>query len=164
MDLSGSWGYLQDVAIRRLANNKTSRHVDKYGPEIETLGAAGEMAARRFLGLREKLHDTFDNGTDLTWQGYAVDVKALSLTYHAKYKFLQWPEWKPVKADIVLLAGVNMDDMSATVIGYATRAEVQAAPVNSKRFIPCHEIPITELRPAWWMLVPGFRIYSASST
>lgn len=156
MNLAASWEYILSIAKQRLEHNRTSRHVDDFGPDIETLGAAGELAARRFLGLPENLHTNFDNGADLVWNSYKVDVKATRLTHSFRFRFLQWPEWKPVKADIILLTAVNMDEKSATVVGWTTRPEIQNAPVNNERFIPCHEIPITDLRPPWELTVPGF--------
>lgn len=155
MDLSASWDYIADIARRRLEHNQTGRHVSDYGPEIEVLGAAGELAARRFLGLDERLHENFDGGADLRWYGRRVDVKATHLTPRVHYRFLQWPEWKPVIADIVLMAVVDMRTRTATILGYANRTEVLEAPINPERAYPCHEIPITALHPAWELVVPG---------
>ena len=153
MDLTGSWEYLQEVASRRLSKNKTPRHVYRYGTEIEVLGAAGELAARRFLGLPEELHANFDHGTDILWHGLSVDVKATVLTPRIAYRYLQWPEWKYVKADIVIMTAVDLRDKQATVLGYALRSDVLSAPINRERDTPCHEIPVPDLRPAWQLSV-----------
>jgi hypothetical protein len=154
MDLSQSWAYIEDVADHRLDNNKTPRHVKKYGSQIEVLGAAGELAARRFLGLDEDLHEQFDHGVDLYWRGYRVDVKSTHLTKRINHRYLQWPEWKWVKSDIVLLIGVDMRKQEAMIIGWVWKDTVLEAPVNPERDTPCHEIPVPELRPAWelWTL------------
>ena len=53
MDLSKSWPYIVKVAERRLQNNVTERQVWEYGDDIEIMGAAGELAALRELGLPE---------------------------------------------------------------------------------------------------------------
>ena len=155
MDLSASWPYLEEVARRRLAHNKTERHVSDYGPEIETLGAAGELAARRFLGMIETLHESFDGGADLIWRGWRVDVKATHLTPKVDHRFLQWPENKPIKADIILMTAIDLKHKTGVVMGYAFAGEIIAASVNYNRDYPCFEIPITQLHPAWELVVPG---------
>ncbi len=148
MDLSGAWDYIQWVACERLKHNKTCHHVSVFGPEIETLGAAGELAARRFFGLNEELHTRFDGGTDFLLEGLHIDVKTTVLTRRIQRRFLQWPHWKPVKADLVLMTAVNPDRKTAVVIGYATKAEILKAPVNVLRAYPCYEIAVQELHPA----------------
>jgi hypothetical protein len=157
MNLAPKWDYLREVAKKRLRNNKTIFHVDKYGDDIEVLGAAGELAARRFLGLPEKLHLTKDNGIDLYWRGWKVDVKATHMTKNLEHRFLQWPHYKPIKADIILMTAVNLKYHKATVIGFATANEVAVAPINTKRDIPCHEISVKLLHAAWTMQVLPFR-------
>ena len=139
MDLSGSWSYITDVARSRLAHNKTPHHVSTYGDGIEILGAAGEICARRFLGLGEELHDGFDGGCDLLYAGKRIDVKATIMTPKMSYRFMQWPLNKNIKSDIVLMTAVDPLSKQATVIGYATREQIAGAPVNN-------------LRPAWKLL------------
>ena len=107
MDLNGSWQYFESIARNRLAHNKTKRHVSMYGEGIETIGAAGELAARRFLGLEEKLHQGFDGGHDFVFAGMSVDVKATVLTPNIEYRFLQWPEKKPIRCQIILMTAVD---------------------------------------------------------
>lgn len=158
MDLSGSWDYIEQVARERLSHNKTSHHVSEYGPEIETLGAAGELAARRFLGLDERLHTYFDGGADIRFGGKTIDVKATHLTPKIGYRFLQWPEWKPIKAQIILMTAVHLVERKAVVIGYATRAEISRADINMTRAYPCHEISVKELHPASELLTLEHRI------
>ena len=152
MDLSGSWEYIEGIARSRLAHNKTSHHVSDYGDEIEVLGAAGEICARRFLGLPETLHDEFDDGVDFSFAGHSVDVKSTVLTPKIAYRFLQWPRWKEMKADIILLAAVDVKARYGTVIGWAYGREILAAPVNNSRPTPCHEIRVKDLHPAWEMV------------
>lgn len=152
MDLSDSWEYIERVAQARLVNNKTSRHIESDG--IELMGVAGEIAARRFLGLPEELHIEFDDGSDLTWRDQRVDVKATVMTPFLDHRFLQWPEWKPVRSEIILLTAVDKDSMVATVIGYATKEEILGAKVNKSRRWPCHEIPVMKLHPAWMLVKP----------
>lgn len=149
MDLSSSWQYITDVARSRLAHNKTSHHVYEYGEGIEVLGVAGEIVARRFLGLSEKLHCGFDGGVDLSYATMKIDVKATVLTPNIRHRFLQWPEGKRVRADVILLTAIDPITKIGTVMGYATRNDVQTAPINRSRFQPCYEIPVTSLRPAW---------------
>lgn len=151
MDLRSQWKYIHKVAKQRLRNNKTMYHVDKYGDEIEVIGAAGEIAARRFLGLPEKLHLTKDNGIDLYWRGWKVDVKATRLTKNLEWRFLQWPHYKPIKADIIFMTAVSIHYKSATVIGFATANEMGVSPINTTRDIPCHEISVKLLHPAYMM-------------
>lgn len=153
MDLSGSWKYIQSVAESRLAHNKTPRHISDFGTGIEVLGVAGEIVARRFFGMSEKLHDGFDNGIDLRFAGFTIDVKTTVLTPKVEHRYLQIPEFKPVRADIILMAGVDPINMIGTVLGFATRAEVEKSEINQDRHTPCHEIAVRDLHPAWelWM-------------
>lgn len=152
MDLSGSWPYICDVARSRLAHNKTERHVSKFGEGIEVLGVAGEIVARRFLGISELLHEGFDGGIDLRFAGMRIDVKATLLTPSVQHRFLQWPEWKRVKADIIVLTAIDPIVQKGTMIGFATRTEIIAAPINATRSSPCHEIPVMNLSPSWLLL------------
>jgi hypothetical protein len=157
MDLTGSWPYIERIARSRLAHNKTRHHVSEYGEGIETLGVAGELVARRFLGLDEKLHDRFDGGHDFLFAGKTVDVKATVLTPNIAYRYLQWAEWKPVKAQVVLMTGVDPITRQGIVIGYATKEEVLQSPINRSRFNPCHEIPISELHPVYGLVAAHLR-------
>lgn len=159
MDLSGSWAYLEEVASHRLENNKTAWHVSRYGPDIELLGAAGELAARRYLGLPEILNEHFDGGFDLFYKGYSIDVKATHLTPRLAFRSLQWPEWKPIRADIILMTAVDLKEMIAAMVGYAYKLEVLEAPINKERDIPCHEISAVLLHPTWELIA---RVYAGS--
>ena len=152
MDLREQWDYIERVAEERLEHNKTSRHVNN--DNIEVIGAAGEIAARRFLGLPEELHTDFDDGKDLVFKNKSVDVKATVMTPYLEHRYLQWPEWKPVKAEIILLTAVDRVAMIATVVGYATREEVIKSKVNKERQWPCHEVPVKDLHPAWMLVKP----------
>jgi len=152
VDFSREWKYLQQVAARRLKNNKTSHHVSQYGEEIELIGAAGELAARRFLGISQSLHEKFDGGVDLEWQGRTVDVKATRLTSKIQFRNLQWPEKKVIRAEIILMTAVDTKTRQATVIGYALAKEVMDAPINRTRDYPCHEIPVPKLHPAYLLI------------
>ena len=96
MDLSRSWKYIEYIARQRLKHNQTKRHVSDYGTEIEIIGAAGELAARRFLGLSDKLHFRFDQGVDIKTPSRSIDVKATKLTPLLRHRYLQWPKKKPV--------------------------------------------------------------------
>ncbi len=153
MDLSASWDYLEQTASFRLAHNKTPRHVSQYGPDIELMGAAGELAARRFLGLPETLHTSFDHGADIIWNDLRLDVKATHLTARFDHRFLQWAVWKRIKSDIVVMTAIDMRQKFGVVIGYAFKGDIEVAPINSDRETPCHEIPVRELRPAWELLL-----------
>ena len=157
MDLTGSWEYIQGIAKSRLANNKTPHHVTEFGEGIELLGAAGEIIARRFLGLEERLHSGFDHGIDIRLFGMKIDVKATVLTPKVCHRFLQWPTWKTVKSDIILLTAIDPISKQGTVLGYATKNEMEGAPVNKTRFIACHEIAVNELHPCWELIVEGLR-------
>ena len=146
MNLTASWPYIEKIAAKRLAHNKTPRHVSLYGPEIETIGAAGELAARRFLGLPEILHTHFDGGTDIVVGKTRIDVKATKLD--PAHKYMQWPYWKWVKAPIILMTMVDIAAKKVLVVGYATQEDVMGAEINMKRSTWCYEIPIKCLRKA----------------
>jgi hypothetical protein len=157
MDLSGSWQYIEDVARNRLAQNKTKRHVSDYGEGIEVIGVAGEVIARRFLGLPELIHEKFDHGIDINYLGMKIDVKATIMTPGANYRFLQWPNWKKIQADYIVMTVIDPVNKNGTIIGYALKYEMQTAPVNQTRSTPCHEIPFTHLHPAWELIIEGCR-------
>lgn len=152
MDISGSWPYIESVAKSRLAHNKTKRHVDEYGDYIERIGAAGEIVARRYLGLGEELHEQFDHGIDFRYLDKTFDVKATKLTSKVMHRHLQWPLWKEIKADIIILTAINEELKIGTVIGYALKNEIKEANKNPNRNFPCYEIPISELHPGWLLL------------
>jgi hypothetical protein len=158
MDLSGSWDYIDAIARSRLAHNKTSHHVSEFGEGIEIIGVAGELVARRFLGISEKIHEGFDDGHDFIFAGMTVDVKATILTPNVQYRYLQWPQTKTIKAQIVFMTGVDPVSRHATVIGYATKDMVMRSPINRDRFTPCHELPISELIPPFLLIAAQLRL------
>lgn len=157
MNLDGSWTYISDTARSRLAHNKTERHVYQYGEGIELIGVAGEIVARRFLGLDEKVHDRFDQGVDISFMGRKIDVKATILTPKIEFRFLQWAIWKQIKCDIILMTAIDPIHRYGTVLGYATSKEMELAPINYTRFSPCHEIPVKALHPGWELMTEYVR-------
>jgi hypothetical protein len=146
MDLSQSWAYIEQVANHRLANNQTERHVSEYGDYIELIGAAGELAARRFLQINEDLHEHFDSGADIIWKDIRIDVKATIWTKRIMKRFLQWPTWKQIKADAIVFTAINIDRQEAILLGYALPHDIGRAPLNTERQYQCYEIPIPKLR------------------
>jgi hypothetical protein len=163
MDLTADWKYIEEVAAERLQHNKTFRHVSRYGTEIEIIGAAGELAARRFLGLSEDLHTHFDGGTDIEWRNTTIDVKSTHLTKYIHHRFLQWRMGKPIRAQIILMTGVDTRRKQAAILGYAYKHEIESAEINYTRFNPCHEIPVPRLHAAWELLVPERKSWRSSS-
>lgn len=157
MDLSGSWQYIESTARSRLAHNKTKRHVSDYGGGIEIIGVAGELLVRRFLGLPEKVHEGFDGGVDINYFGMKLDVKATVLTPNIGFRYLQWPEWKKFKAEYIVMTAIDPVLKIGTLLGYATRDEMRAAPVNRDRLIACHEIPVADLHPIWELEAEALR-------
>lgn len=157
MKISGSWPFIIRKARSRLAHNKTRRHVSQYGEGIEIMGVAGELVVRRFLGLDEEIHERFDHGVDIDYYGMKIDVKATVMTPNANYRFLQWPNWKRVRAEYIVMTLIDMIHQEGTIVGYATREEMMAAPINPYRNTPCHEIPFTELHPIWELQVEACR-------
>ena len=149
MNLEHHWAYVLGVAAQRLNNNKTPRHVAKYGDELEIMGAAGELAARIFLGVSLEMGVHFDGGIDIVYGRHNVDVKATKLTPNITYRYLQWPILKPIISDIILMTVVNTGTKHATVIGYATKRDLESAVANMAREIPCVEIPFINLRAPW---------------
>ena len=150
MNLSGDWPYIENVAADRYRNHRHRKHhVSRFGRSIEIAGAAGELAARRYLGLPENLHTDLDGGVDLIWRGQKVDVKTTKLHGRTREMFLQWPKGKPVKCDLVLVVGLDRHTKDAVVMGYTEAKNIKHAPINESRPIPCHEYPFTQLTPAW---------------
>jgi hypothetical protein len=155
IDLGEHWDYIECIARERLRHNVTSRHVSVYGDTIEVIGAAGELAARRFYGMPTVLGTYFDGGTDFTFRHLKFDVKATVWTLKIQFRSLQWPIWKPVKADVILFSAINIEKQTAILLGCATRNEIISAFINSTRYIACHEIPIQNLHPVMdYMLTP----------
>lgn len=160
MDLSGSWSSIQNTAKSRLCHNKTVFHISDYGEGIEVIGAAGEVAARRFFGLSETLHTGFDHGCDMVFAQKRIDVKATILTPKLNHRFLQWPQSKRVKAEIILLTAVDPISMQAVVVGYATKAEIELALINETRAYPCREISVMKLHPPYELIMEDLRLRS----
>ena len=152
MKLSSNWDYIEKISAERLSSNKTKRHISQFGKYIETIGAAGELAARKFLKLPETLHTNFDDGVDIFWDGVKIDVKATILTRRVYGRNLQWPVWKKIKADIILLVAVNLEEKDAVLLGWAYPNEINLSPINEKREIPCHEIPVKALHKPYELL------------
>jgi hypothetical protein len=157
MDLRGSWRYITDTARNRLATNKTVRHVEEYGDAIEVLGVAGEVTARRFLGLPEEVHAGFDGGADIVYCGMRIDVKATVLTPKVNFRFLQWPKWKQIKADFVLLTAIDPISQQSVILGYATPFEILNSKLNETRDYPCYEIEVTKLHPGYMLVVEALK-------
>ncbi len=145
MDMSRHKEYLTFVEAERRRHNCTRWHVPNL--YYEHNGAVGEMAARMFLSLPEVLHTHFDGGADLYYRGYAVDIKTTKLTSCVEHRYLQWPQGKPIKADIVWMWAVH--GWEAFPIGWAWKEEMIAAPINYGRERPCHEIPVPRLHPIY---------------
>ena len=93
----------------------------------------------------------------MVYAGKRVDVKATVFTPNVAYRRLQWPEWKRVKADIILMTVIDPISKIAEVIGFATADEIRAAPINRERFNPCHEIPFCELHPPYELVAMNLR-------
>jgi hypothetical protein len=159
MDLSGSWEYILSIARSRLAHNITPHHVYAFGEEIEVIGVAGEVAARRYLGLVENVHEGFDNGVDILLGGMKIDVKTTILTPKLNHRFLQWPITKFVKSDVVLFMAVDPLSKQAVAVGYATKNEIAKAAINTTRSNPCREIPVPDLHPSYELIMKqiGYR-------
>lgn len=153
MDLSPYWPLITETARYRLKNNVTDRHVADYGDEIEIMGVAGELAALIDLGHPIKLHVNFDGGIDFYHRGYSVDVKATKLTSKLNFRFLQWPHFKKVVADIIILSAVDIHNMNAVTVGYVTRDEIVRAPMNYSRRTPCREVPVEKMGPIWELMM-----------
>jgi hypothetical protein len=141
MDLGSDWPYIQRIAAERLRHNKTTHHRANYGTEIEVMGAAGELAARRYLGLDEELGTHFDGGVDLSLHGVTVDVKST----RPYSKWLQVAYYKRVAADIILMMAVNLKRQTARPFGFAWREEILGAPLDLRMDDTCHRIPVEEL-------------------
>jgi len=149
MNLEHHWAYVLDIAAQRLANNKTPKHNAKYGDDIEIMGAAGELAARIFLGEPLRMGVHFDGGVDIQCGHWSVDVKATKFTPGIAHRYLQWPIWKTVRSDVILMTVVNIETKQATIIGYAMKTDLENATANMARDVPCVEIPFTSLRAPW---------------
>ena len=152
MNLITDWPYIEEVARKRLETNQTKRQITAFGETLEIMGAAGELAARRVLGVNGVLHEGFDGGCDIEWCGKRIDVKATSFQ-GIRQKHLQWPLWKKIKSDYIIMTGVDIKAKMVEVLGYVTAEELASAPENKSRSQPCRELPITELHPMWHLLL-----------
>ena len=79
-------------------------------------------------------------------------MKTTQLTPRLEYRYLQLATTKAIKADVVLLAAVDIVGKQGTVVGWATREEVLQAPVNRERHNPCHEISVWDLHQGWELI------------
>ncbi|MEM4204716.1 MAG: hypothetical protein QXS54_11655 [Candidatus Methanomethylicaceae archaeon] len=145
VNLQSNWGYIEGIARERLRRNKTKRHIYKYGDKLEIMGAAGEVALRKYLGLDVCLHATLDNGLDILFHGYQIDVKTTVWTPRVMFRYLQWPKDKPIKCDIAFMVAVDLEEKRANILGFASAFDIENSPVNEQREIPCYEIPVSEL-------------------
>lgn len=142
IDLKPHWKNIQRVAKIRLASNKTNHHVYRFKNKLEIMGAAGEVAAHLYLGLSPEIHLEFDDGVDLEWRGWTVDVK----TARAEIKrlALQIPLRKIkdrlLNSEIYLLTTVDIKKREANIIGYTWRGAILKAKPNYTRPVPCKEI------------------------
>ena len=152
MNLGPYWPYIEDISRQRLANNKTSRHIPNDG-QLELIGAAGELAARLFYGLSTELGVHFDGGHDFEVGDITVDVKATPMTGGAAYRYLQWPTWKEIKAQIIVMTIINVKQMTGTLVGFATKEQILASFVNKSRATVCYEIPYVKLSACWELQV-----------
>jgi hypothetical protein len=141
MNLCSDWPYIQHVAAERLRNNKTPRHRADYGTEIEVIGAAGELAARRFLGLPEELGTSFDGGIDITLHGITIDVKSTKPT--SRWLFVAY--YKRVAAHVILMMSVDSIRQTAIPRGFAWKHEILAAPLDLEQVDACHHIHVSDL-------------------
>jgi hypothetical protein len=143
MDLRADWGYILDLAARR-RRSQNQWYIPNDG-SYDIIGAAGELAARRFFGLPEDLHAGYDGGVDFIYRGVKVDVKSTLMRHLRKEGLLQWPRRKEIKADIVLLMCIDLEAQRATPVGYATRDIILNARQNDTSKVPCFEVPIEAL-------------------
>jgi len=141
------WNYILRVSRTRLKNNRTPFHVESKDGKFEVIGAAGEMAARRYFGLKEELHLHFDGGTDMKFHGLRINVKATEYSLVKPRHFLQWPIEKDINCDVAVMTMVDLLNKRVAVIGFALQDELLVAPINHKRPYTCREIPIRDLHP-----------------
>jgi hypothetical protein len=143
--------YILAVAEQRLRLNKHRKgHVSHWGDQLEKIGAAGELAARLLLSASPtKLSNGFDDGVDLYWRGYAIDVKSIMPTKPLGRYNLRIPVTSSLTADIFLLMAADVEEWKAFPIGWAWREEVAQAPINLQAYNPCRDIPVPELHRLW---------------
>jgi hypothetical protein len=93
------------------------------------IGALAEVIVGEVLGLAPSLSDVIDNGFDFVLaDGRTVDTKAA--TYY-KSPDIKVPVTTTKWADLYILVSLNTDRMLGRVEGYATKEEVQRAPVKT---------------------------------
>jgi hypothetical protein len=85
---------------------------------------------------------------DLNWLGSSVGVMAIPLKPQLGSCFLRWPHSNPINIDIIFLIGVDMNNKSATPLGWAFTQELFRAEVNQDRDKLCHEIPVRDMQPS----------------
>lgn len=138
---------IEDAARRRTAAGDGRKSQRKLSENYEMIGLRGEQALAEFLGVPMDLRDKpyGDGGLDYPVEtgGRVVrlDVKAFRQPKHLLV------ERGKVKADIYVLAGYIEQADHASLLKWATAAEVLAAPV-SDRFagVPDHYIKREKLR------------------
>lgn len=156
IDLWDVWPYILYIAKERLRYNKTVRHIENDGT-YEILGAAGELAARRFLRMNEKLHIKFDHGADLllfegTRKHRIVNVKATH--WDPYHHYLLWPTTCHICCDIAMSTLVDIPNKRAKIAGWTTSQAVANATINPKRDQECHEIRLEKLLSPYLLFLP----------
>jgi len=157
MLITDAWDYILDVARERLVANFHRHNSHRLGDHIEVLGVAGELAARRFLGLPERVLGVGDPGwdieipsTDVLGDPYVwtIDVKSRPWIEGFWRMPLQWPLHKPMRADLALLVFVHLAERRAAVVSFAGKEDLEAAPIDTGGLMPCRLVDPQNMQPA----------------
>jgi len=114
------------------------------GAREDIIGAAGECEFSRLSGIpvETKSLRGGDGGIDFKTHIGTVDVK----TFVKPNNLLVLPKDIPHLADFIVLARFNVDTETATLLGYATAADVRASSIRSFGYGPSHFIPVAALQ------------------
>lgn len=142
--LNEIFGQIKRVTDMRRKESHSRFHVE-LGDYVEEMGVAGELAARLELKLPLEIHTGFDNGTDLIYHGWNVDVKTTKWVDGYGYRSLQWPATKPINCDIAVVFVTDVNRWIVKPIGFAFRKEIESSPIDDTKQLPCHSIPFKKL-------------------
>jgi hypothetical protein len=121
----------ETIARHRSAQGVGSKTHTPHVKQADLVGAAGELIFARYIGVDPFTVDRGapDSGWDFTVGGYKIDVKGTD--FQPRFKISLIVDVGQVKADLYVLVHVDdAIDARGTIMGWATAAEVSAAPLK----------------------------------
>ena len=138
--LSGGWDKLKEVAKRREDQKGGFRSTRNWAKEsTHLLGLLGEAVVCHVCGVKMNLGLDIngDDGYDIVLGGLTWDVK--TSTYWSSPHLRENPE-RVGKCDGYILVAIDLKRKRGRMVGWATKAEVLAAPTRDYGYGPRHSL------------------------